>query len=408
MNTSHINIWRLAIPVAMVGLVTLACAQPTPSPTAIPGKPAAFIILPADGSEVTVGQATTIQVNATDAQGVARIEIKVDGTLAGTTQSPAAGGQPNLTATQAWTFAEAGRHVIEAQAFNAAGQPSDLVAITVQAVEGVAQEATPEAAPPTAEATIAPPAAPPTPVPSADMEADTNRPGMDYKDFDLSEANPELCRSACLADPQCLAYTYVKPGIQSDSAHCWLKSGAPPAYPDTCCVSGIKPATLITPSPTAEPTRKPPRFLITFTPTAQPAAEWNTYRQGDRGPAVFAIQYLLMAENYSLAVDGIFGPETEATVKSFQGAEGLSVDGIVGPNTWTALIHGHTVRNGDRGNDVRAVQYLLKNAYGYDIAVDGIFGPKTEEAVKGFQTSRGLTVDGIVGPQTWKALIAGS
>lgn len=255
---------------------------------------------------------------------------------------------------------------------------------------------------------VPPTAVPPIPTLSAGMEADTDRPGMDYKDFDLSEANPELCRSACLADPQCLAYTYVKPEIQDDSAHCWLKSGTPPAYPDACCVSGIKPATLITPSPTVEPTRESPRFPIRLTPTAQPVEEWNTYRRGDRGPTVFAIQYLLLAENYSLAVDGIFGPETEATVKSFQEAKDLSMDGIVGPNTWTALIQGHTVKNGNRGNDVRAVQYLLKNAYGYDIAVDGIFGPETEEAVTSFQTSRGLLVDGIVGPQTWKALIGDS
>jgi peptidoglycan hydrolase-like protein with peptidoglycan-binding domain len=36
--------------------------------------------------------------------------------------------------------------------------------------------------------------------------------------------------------------------------------------------------------------------------------------------------------------------------------------------------------------------------------IDGIFGPKTETAVKDFQSGEGLTVDGIVGPQTWAKL----
>ncbi|MGD1698464.1 peptidoglycan-binding domain-containing protein [Dapis sp. BLCC M229] len=38
------------------------------------------------------------------------------------------------------------------------------------------------------------------------------------------------------------------------------------------------------------------------------------------------------------------------------------------------------------------------------MVVDGIFGVATEEAVKNFQKSSGLTVDGIVGPQTWERL----
>ncbi len=38
-----------------------------------------------------------------------------------------------------------------------------------------------------------------------------------------------------------------------------------------------------------------------------------------------------------LAVDGDFGPQTEAAVMQFQEYEGLTVDGLVGPETWTAL-----------------------------------------------------------------------
>jgi hypothetical protein len=151
-KTTH-RYLKLAIPAVALVMAILACAQPAPSPSAIPGKPSVFVVAPVDGSRVPLGQPTTIQVNGTDAQGVTRIEIKVDGTLAGTTQSPAAGGQANLTAAQSWTFTEAGRHVIEAQAFNTGGRPSDLVAVTVHAEEDAAQETTPGAAAPTAAAT---------------------------------------------------------------------------------------------------------------------------------------------------------------------------------------------------------------------------------------------------------------
>jgi peptidoglycan hydrolase-like protein with peptidoglycan-binding domain len=38
--------------------------------------------------------------------------------------------------------------------------------------------------------------------------------------------------------------------------------------------------------------------------------------------------------------------------------------------------------------------------------VDGIMGPETRNAIRGFQQQQGLPVDGIVGPDTERALIA--
>jgi peptidoglycan hydrolase-like protein with peptidoglycan-binding domain len=37
--------------------------------------------------------------------------------------------------------------------------------------------------------------------------------------------------------------------------------------------------------------------------------------------------------------------------------------------------------------------------------VDGIFGPKTDAAVRQMQGILGVAVDGIVGPMTWRALV---
>lgn len=65
------------------------------------------------------------------------------------------------------------------------------------------------------------------------------------------------------------------------------------------------------------------------------------------------------------------------------------------------------VRSGDQGPLVYAVQYLLR-AHGYNLTVDGQFGPQTRNQVKAFQTAQSLSADGIVGENTWAALIQGN
>ena len=71
-------------------------------------------------------------------------------------------------------------------------------------------------------------------------EFNTDRPGRDYKHFDLPTPDYKLCSQACKNDPECKAYTYVKPGIQGSKARCWLKSEIPSAKSSDCCISGIK------------------------------------------------------------------------------------------------------------------------------------------------------------------------
>ena len=101
-----------------------------------------------------------------------------------------------------------------------------------------------------------------------------------------------------------------------------------------------------------------------------------------------------------VAVDGVFGPATEAAVKLWQSALGVEVDGKVGPRTVRAdLRHGGTLRPGSRGAPVRWAQL----AVGTD--PDGVYGPATEAAVKAAQLAAGVTGDGIFGPASRSALI---
>jgi len=72
------------------------------------------------------------------------------------------------------------------------------------------------------------------------IEWDTDRPGLDYKSFDLSTPSVDSCQISCLNDPKCVAWTYVNPGVQGPKARCWLKSGIPAPQANKCCSSGIK------------------------------------------------------------------------------------------------------------------------------------------------------------------------
>jgi hypothetical protein len=74
------------------------------------------------------------------------------------------------------------------------------------------------------------------------LENNMDRPGSDYASFNLGSADPNLCAQTCAGDPDCKAFTFVKPGYQGPNARCWLKNGVPAQVPADCCVSGVKTA----------------------------------------------------------------------------------------------------------------------------------------------------------------------
>lgn len=136
------------------------------------------------------------------------------------------------------------------------------------------------------------------------------------------------------------------------------------------------------------------------------ALTWPLEHDGSTGEDVKTVQYLVTVQGHPTGVDGDFGAQTKAAVMAFQSSRGLAADGVVGPQTWPQLII--TVQEGSEGDAVRAVQSQIHGrGDGATLAVDGIFGSNTDEAVRAFQTLLGLSVDGVVGEQTWNHLANG-
>ncbi len=136
------------------------------------------------------------------------------------------------------------------------------------------------------------------------------------------------------------------------------------------------------------------------------ALTWPLEQEASAGEDVRTVQYLVTAQGHPTGVDGVFGPLTKIAVQAFQSSRGLGADGIVGAQTWPQLII--QVQQGSNGDAVRAVQSQIHGrGAGAQIAIDGIFGPATNDAVRAFQALLGLQVDGIVGQQSWNHLVNG-
>jgi peptidoglycan hydrolase-like protein with peptidoglycan-binding domain len=114
---------------------------------------------------------------------------------------------------------------------------------------------------------------------------------------------------------------------------------------------------------------------------------------------VLPAQYLLRANGFDIAADGIYGPETAQSVRQFQtGLRAMFISDVLGSLDWPELVI--EVGRGSTGDAVRGLQSVFPQ-----LAVDGNFGSNTEAAVKDFQETFGLNVDGIAGRRTWRLLM---
>lgn len=139
-------------------------------------------------------------------------------------------------------------------------------------------------------------------------------------------------------------------------------------------------------------------FLSTLIPGIRP---WPLVKVGATQATnwrVRAAQHLLRAHGATITADGVFGPLSGAAIQDFQQTlRALYISTTVGQLDWPELIV--TVRLGDSGEAVRAAQTFFPA-----LTVDGVFGPLTDAAVRGFQGVFLPPDDGIVGPITWHAL----
>lgn len=106
-------------------------------------------------------------------------------------------------------------------------------------------------------------------------------------------------------------------------------------------------------------------------------------------------------------------PEGDRRVEAFANRLNNGHLGIYGPaplpapvSAPPAAVSRPTLRHGDAGEHVRYLQDLLNRLYrSYsNLAVDGVFGPATENVVRQMQGRIGIAADGIVGPATWRAM----
>lgn len=144
-------------------------------------------------------------------------------------------------------------------------------------------------------------------------------------------------------------------------------------------------------------------------PEADPAA---LLKKGDSGESVRALQNSLIVLGYLTGeADGQYGSATKAAVMAFQAASGLKTDGQAGEKTQSAInsavaaiTSAGTLKKGDRGDAVRALQQKLSSLGYLSGSADGIFGDSTKNAVMAFQAAQSLSADGIAGSATMAAL----
>ncbi|HVH44291.1 MAG TPA: PAN domain-containing protein [Labilithrix sp.] len=77
--------------------------------------------------------------------------------------------------------------------------------------------------------------------PRPNFEVNIDRPGSDYRHFELEVADPANCWAQCELESECVAFAYVNPDVQGPKASCWLKSSVPAQVPNaTFATSGVK------------------------------------------------------------------------------------------------------------------------------------------------------------------------
>lgn len=165
----HRSVWslRVGLTLAIVaGILLTGCSAP-------PSRPTVAISAPASGTQVKSGQDVSVQSTATDAKGVVRVDLLVDGQMV--RSDPAPSPQTSFTVVQVWKAGAPGKHIISVQAYNkdnAVSNPAEIL-LEVQAAPTAAPTTAPTATP-TIAPTVVPTAAPTVVRPTATPAGCTN------------------------------------------------------------------------------------------------------------------------------------------------------------------------------------------------------------------------------------------
>lgn len=146
-------------------------------------------------------------------------------------------------------------------------------------------------------------------------------------------------------------------------------------------------------------------------PIPVPIVPVNTVidEEGNKDKSILRLQRALNRlkitdkNNRPLAEDNGMGPATSSATEKFQRIVGILPTGMASNTTWDAInqILAKRVVQGTHTSGV-IIKYLQ---YRIGSQPDGIYGPKTQAAIKKFQQQNGLTADGIVGTMSWQKLI---
>ena len=159
--------------------------------------------------------------------------------------------------------------------------------------------------------------------------------------------------------------------------------------------------------------------------TKEEAKDDGTLKKGSKGDAVKQVQQRLKELGfYSSSCDGDYGDRTVTAVKAFQKKNGLTQDGQVSEATLKKLNSDNavnakgtttvdlnttqTLKQGDKGAQVKALQSELKKLGYYTNSLDSDYGYRTVAAVSAFQSANKLTVNGVANPATLRKILSSS